>query len=217
MSHRGASPHWESMWSAGVHPGQAFDCSGPSATLVALLKRMGTPAPGSRALVPGCGRGYDCVALAEAGFDQVIGLELSSSATKVAQEYVMTSSKKGKIKIITDDFFTSKLPELEGFDFVWDMTFFCAIDPSVRVKWGEAHHRRIKQGGKLACGMFPIMPGKQGGPPFHVDFAAYQIVLTGFVLEERQDKVSDGEEHRPGGIASLGGGPGTGLSIWVKK
>jgi methyl halide transferase len=156
------------------------------------------------------------VAIAEKGYEEVIGLELSETATQAAREYVAASSMKGKIKIITGDFFTCNLPELEGFDFVWDMTFFCAIDPSVRPSWGSVHHRLLKPGGSLACGMFPYSPGKVGGPPYHVEFDDYLKCLEGFVLEERQDKVAEGEEHRPGGFAGLGG-PGTGLSIWVKR
>jgi hypothetical protein len=159
------------------------------------------------------------VALAEAGYEEVIGLELSETAAKAAQEYVDSSSRcKNKIKIVTGDFFTSELPaELAGFDFVWDMTFFCAIDPSVRGVWGEVHFRRIKQGGMLACGMFPFAPKKVGGPPYHVDFDAYNAALrpAGFVLEERQDKVAEGQEHRPGAVANLGS-PGTGLSLWKR-
>jgi len=46
--------------------------------------------------------------------------------------------------------------------------------------------------------MFPFAPQKVGGPPYHVDFEAYDAALstTGFMLEERQDKVAEGEEVR---------------------
>jgi len=65
-------------------------------------------------MVPGCGRGYDCVALAEKGYE-VVGLELSETAAKAAREYIAGSLVGRKIKIITGDFFTSDLARAFGF------------------------------------------------------------------------------------------------------
>ena len=69
----------------GLDPGVAFDCAGPSKTLLGRLARAPRPPAGASAFVPGCGRGYDCVALAAHGFDYVVGLELAPSAAAAAQ------------------------------------------------------------------------------------------------------------------------------------
>ena len=120
-NHDGASPMWENMWAGGLAPGAAFDCNGPSATLVGALSRLPTPPPGSSAFVPGCGRGYDCLALASHGFDRVVGLELSSSAATAAREYIAGSGSPHAEKVIIEvgDFFLPDvLPEAK-FDLVW--------------------------------------------------------------------------------------------------
>ena len=45
---------------------------------------MRKPAPGKRALVPGCGRAYDAIALAQYGFDAVVAVDVSPSACRAA-------------------------------------------------------------------------------------------------------------------------------------
>ena len=94
------------------------------------------------------------------------------------------------------------------------MTFFCAIALSARAGWGAAHVRRLAPGGTLLTGIFPIVPGKVGGPPFAVDADAYRTVLepAGLTAVEIVDKVAPGEQHTPGG--SRGGNMVTGLGRW---
>ena len=55
---------WEAMWKRGLEPGDAFDVGGVSGALASYLKRAPRPPEGSAALVPGCGRAYDALALA---------------------------------------------------------------------------------------------------------------------------------------------------------
>ena len=70
----GASGYWERLWSEGVAPGSMFDTGGaPCAALVRHLEEAAATT-GDRdalaartALVPGCGRGYDCAALFDFG------------------------------------------------------------------------------------------------------------------------------------------------------
>ena len=70
MSHR----DWESSWQLGNTP---WDAGGPAAQLEALIRADDLPA--GRALVPGCGSGYDVLALAGAG-RSTLGLEIAPSA-----------------------------------------------------------------------------------------------------------------------------------------
>ena len=56
------------QWAAGLGKGQAFDVGSPSATLISALSSMGPPLESAlTALVPGCGRAYDALALARHG------------------------------------------------------------------------------------------------------------------------------------------------------
>ena len=80
-NHAGASPHWEQLWAAdgGLPKGTRFDVAGVSLTLAAELARRADapPCAGRAALVPGCGRAYDALALAEHGQCHVLFLYAS--------------------------------------------------------------------------------------------------------------------------------------------
>lgn len=67
--------------------------------------------------------------------------------------------------------------ENEQFDFIYDYTFFCAIDPSLRAEWADKMFSLLKPGGILCTLIYPIMP-RDGGPPFEVDMEVYRKLLA---------------------------------------
>jgi len=74
-----------------------------------------------RALVPGCGRGYDVSVLAELGYE-AWGLEGSSTAVKICREAV---GEKERVGFVVGDFFeTGWQGECGGgdFDLIYDYT-----------------------------------------------------------------------------------------------
>lgn len=97
------------------------------------------PAIRRRALVPGCGRGYDVLLLASFGYD-AYGLEISETALKRAREEQEKNGEKyhvrdeaigkGKVDFIHGDFFESaswvgkdgKLGDGQMFDLIYDYT-----------------------------------------------------------------------------------------------
>jgi hypothetical protein len=55
----------------------------------------------------------------------------------------------------------------EPFDLVFDHTFFCAIDPSDRVRFGAMADRVLGSAGSVISIVFPIgRPAAEGGPPW---------------------------------------------------
>jgi len=213
------SPHWESMWSHGLGKGDAFDVGGVSASLYAELSssRMLKPAPGKSALVPGCGRAYDAVALAQYGFDSVTAVDVSESACKAAKlqldtERVVSLAKK--VEIVNADFFA--LDEGKQYDFVWDCTFLCALEPALREGWAKKYQALLAPGGTLLTCVFPIAPGKVGGPPFalSVELVTSLLEPLGFSAVSTHE-CADGEKHNPGGVSGLGS-PGTTLVQWKR-
>jgi len=93
MSHAGASPHWEKLWAqdGGLPKGTRFDVAGVARPLAAELSRRSKPGPGARALVPGCGRAYDALALARHGYASVVAVDLSPAACEAAREELQAS------------------------------------------------------------------------------------------------------------------------------
>ncbi|KAH7344897.1 S-adenosyl-L-methionine-dependent methyltransferase [Rhizoctonia solani] len=173
---------WDAAWQEGATP---WDAGMPQPPLRQVFETniwsdIGIPKSG-RALVPGCGRGYDAIYLASQGYS-VVGADLSATAISEAQKYL--SSQPGAENIQVEyqvlDYFKSSLLTEEPFDLVYDYTFFCAIPPELRVHWGRRMTEIIKPGGYLIALMYPIDPGRarNDGPPFPVDFEAYSAALN---------------------------------------
>jgi len=212
MPHAGASPHWEQSWSSGIPKGTAFDVGGPSATLLTALAT--NKYSGKTALVPGAGRAYDALAIAAHGFERVVACDLAPSACTAARTEISTSEFAKCVEVVQADFFDEA--ELSGtYDLIWDCTFLCALDPSVRTRWAERTAALLKPDGALITCVFPIAPGKQGGPPYALDVPLVRSLLepVGLRAVEVRDPLPSEEAHRPGALGALGG-PGTALAVW---
>jgi SAM-dependent methyltransferase len=152
----------------------------------------GAPSPGlldflahepvrGRVLVPGCGFGHDVRALA-ATADEVVGLDIAPSGIEGARQF----PRVGNERYVAGDLFD--LPaELRGaFDWVWEHTCFCAIDPAQRLAYVEAVAGALKPGGKLLA-VFYLNPGNDHpdeGPPFEVSVAELdRLFLPRFTLD----------------------------------
>lgn len=74
------------------------------------------------------------------------------------------------------------------FDFIFDYTFYCALDPSLRRKWGHRMSTLLRPNtGRLFTILFPILPGedRSKGPPYPVTIDDYRQSLepVGIVAE----------------------------------
>jgi len=161
--------------------------------------RVSLPTSG-RAIVPGCGRGYEVVYIANTLHLDTIGLDLSSTAIRAAQQNAAKAgtSPKTKFQFIETDFFKYEVPESDRFDLGFDYTFFCAIPPSRRADWGSQMRALIKQGGLLVTLMYPIDGERDDGPPFSVSEAAYTDALKvkAGIWSEVLNEVTEGREGR---------------------
>ncbi|KAF3973739.1 hypothetical protein CMV_002857 [Castanea mollissima] len=132
-------------------------------------KRVGSKTgalPKGSALVPGCGSGYDVAAIA-CPEHYVVGLDISDIAIKKAVEikidgweiYVIEDFRALCLPhyrmqvVLKADFFTRSPIEL--FDLILDYTFFCAIEPDMRLAWAQRICDILKPGGELITLMFP--------------------------------------------------------------
>ena len=153
---------WEAQYQKGETP---WDKGAPSPGLVDFLAQE--PVRG-RVLVPGCGAGHDVRALS-ATAEEVVGLDIAPSAIEGAAHFPRVKNERYELANLFE------LPaHLRGsFDWVWEHTCFCAIDPSLRVAYVEAVASALKPGGKLLA-IFYLDPGNNSpdeGPPFEVSVA----------------------------------------------
>ncbi|KAJ3825805.1 S-adenosyl-L-methionine-dependent methyltransferase [Lentinula raphanica] len=138
-----------------------------------------------KALVPGCGRGFDTIYLASTlGWKTVLGYDISITAVAAANDFLQSGnippSVSASIKFDVVDFFKLELPNEEKFDLIYDYTFYVAIPPTMRPDWGKQMQALIKPGGYLITLMFPHVPEPYKlGPPYWSSFENYVEVLGG--------------------------------------
>jgi cyclopropane fatty-acyl-phospholipid synthase-like methyltransferase len=151
---------WEKAWREGR---TGWDAGASPPVLEELVSTGQLPA--GRALVPGCGAGYDVLTLATEE-RSAVGLDLAPTA---AARFESLRAERGvprsRARVVTEDFFAFE-PDAP-FDLVWDYTFLCALDPSVRATWAKKVERLLADDGELVTLIFPAVdePPLGQGPP----------------------------------------------------
>lgn len=164
---------WEQAWKEARTPWDA----GASPPVLGELVRGGT-LPRGRALVPGCGAGYDVLTLASE--ERVaIGVDLApTAAARFEQLRVDHGIPASQAVYEVVDFF-DYTPE-EPFDLIWDYTFLCALDPSLREAWAEQMDRLLAANGELLTLIFPVVERPPDeGPPYPMTPRLVQELLEG--------------------------------------
>ena len=116
--------------------------------------------PLGQALVPGCGRGHDARALAQAGW-AVTGLDLAPSSVPLAKH--LADEERLPIDYRIGDFLSDE-PH-QQFDLVFEHTLFCAIPPVRRDDYVQALRHWLKPGG-LYLAVNYMITEDNGEPPF---------------------------------------------------
>ncbi|RJE23296.1 Thiopurine S-methyltransferase TPMT [Aspergillus sclerotialis] len=222
---------WSSLWDTGNS--NLWDRGIPSPALVDIIENhqqdqdlfypFTADGGRKRALVPGCGRGYDVVMLALHGFD-AYGLEISQTAVAEAEKYASSelkeptehnfgsvgnlSERPGTVKFVEGDFFAdgweSQCSDGEKFDLIYDYTFLCALHPSQRRDWATRMASLLEKGGLLVCLEFPMYKDpKLPGPPWGLNGVHWNLLSTGGdglvtsdMEEAEREKLSEGQFTR---------------------
>ena len=145
---------WNSRYASARTP---WDFGGVPAPLTRYLAAH--RGNGGRALIPGCGSGYEIAAFAQAGYT-VTAIDFSQPAVARARANVGDALAG---RVIEGDFFTHDFADAP-FDVVFERTFLCALPPSL---WRQMITRTatlLKPGGVLVG--FYFFGEKDDGPPF---------------------------------------------------
>ncbi|ETW84328.1 hypothetical protein HETIRDRAFT_381810 [Heterobasidion irregulare TC 32-1] len=186
-----AEQGWDEAWKQNLTPWEDPDVYDVQPALRELIdsSRLQLPTTG-KALVPGCGRGYDVIHIASSLGLETLGTDISSQAIQAAKERLASvpgATASGKVFFQEADFFSMALPENERFDLVYDYTFFVAIPPSRRSEWGRQMTALTKPGAYLITLAFPLgLDPNGGGPPFFMTPEHYHEALAGWtkILDE---------------------------------
>ncbi len=133
---------WEQLYQEGHTP---WDKGAPAPPLKEWIRSNPEKMNGS-VLVPGCGLGHDVHEIATSTqADEILGIDISPSAVESA----LGRSKSERTAFELADLFNLPESHRERFDWVWEHTCFCAIDPNLRSDYVKAVHGALKPGGRL--------------------------------------------------------------------
>jgi SAM-dependent methyltransferase len=146
---------WEARYESGDMPWEKGE---PSPGLVDFLGAH-PQLPRGTVCVPGCGTGHDARTWANAGFE-TFGYDLAPSAVRLSREKSAAAGIPARFE--RADFLTDPAPQ--RFDWLFEHTLFCAIDPNRRDDYVQALLRWLKPNGQFLA-VFYLIP-EEDGPPF---------------------------------------------------
>jgi SAM-dependent methyltransferase len=147
--------YWESRYQSGDMP---WEKGAPSPGLVDFLAAH-PDLPRGTVCVPGCGTGHDVREFARSGFD-TFGFDIAPGAIQLAAEKTKTAGLTAQFLLA--DFLRDEPPQL--FDWIFEHTLFCAIQPPKRDDYVRAVLRWLKPDGQYLAVNY-LIPDKDG-PPF---------------------------------------------------
>jgi methyl halide transferase len=147
--------YWEARYQTRDIP---WEKGAPSPGLVDFLAANHTLTRGA-VCVPGCGTGHDVREWARAGFD-AFGCDIAPSAIRLATARTRASGLRAAFRRL--DFLVDAPPAL--FDWVFEHTLFCAIQPDQRDDYVRALLRWLKPKGQYLAVNY-LIPDRDG-PPF---------------------------------------------------
>ena len=147
---------WESLYQAGD---MRWEKGAPSPGLVDFLASH-AQLPEQTVCVPGGGTGHDALEWAKAGF-RVYGYDIAPSAVRLSAQRAAAAG--GPVQFRQADFLRDEPPF--PFDWIFEHTLFCAIQPVERDLYIRAVQRWLKPGGNYLAINY-IITEDDDGPPF---------------------------------------------------
>ncbi|KAJ3100877.1 hypothetical protein HDU97_001867 [Phlyctochytrium planicorne] len=157
-----------------------------------------------RALVPGCGRGYDVVEFASRGI-KALGIDLSETGLQEAVKYRDEKKIDAELAELQLVNFFEWTPE-KAFDIIFDHTFLCALEKKLRSEWASKISSLVVPGGLLIAYMFPLRADDD-------EVETYKSLLS-HEFEEVFIRDLTAEEEVPKDRKHLGAEK---MSLWRKK
>lgn len=168
---------FDTRYAAGKAP---WDFGGVPDSLKVFLERHSGP---GRALIPGCGSGYEIEAFSTAGWD-VIGIDFSRIAVARARSLLGLLAER----VHEGDFFDYPLRE-GSFDIIYERTFLCTFPPEFWPRYAERIAALIAASGIL-CGFFFLGPEDEP-PPYPISQVQLDELLGAWFRKIEDEPVED--------------------------
>jgi SAM-dependent methyltransferase len=113
-----------------------------------------------RILIPGCGNAYEAEYLLSKNFENITLIDISEVLVSNIKSNYSEHIKNLRLSVLHDDFF-----EHSGeYDLIFEQTFFCALNPSLRKDHAKKMSELLAPNGRLVGIMFNRE--FDSGPPF---------------------------------------------------
>ncbi len=119
-------------------------------------------------LIPGAGNAYEAEYLLSKGFTDITVIDIAPTVVQKLQHHF---AQNHSIKILLGDFFEHTLQ----YDIILEQTFFCALPPSMRLRYVAKMHQLLKDNGRIAGLLFNRT--FEVGPPFGGNQQEYEILF----------------------------------------
>lgn len=173
-------------------------------------------APGSRVLVPLCGKSLDMLWLSGQGF-RVLGVDLSPLAiqqffaehqldAQVHEAADGTHHVAGAIEIIRGDIFGLDAATLASCSSVYDRAAVIAMPQAMRERYAQHVYARLPTGARALMITLEYPQAEMDGPPFSVDQAEVQRLLAAtwdITQLERRDILHSQPRFSAQGVTAL--------------
>jgi SAM-dependent methyltransferase len=147
--------YWENRYQTKDMPWEKGEASPGLVDFLAAHPEL----PRGTVCVPGCGTGHDARVWARGGFN-TFGFDIAPSAIQLSNERTKAAGLTATFQL--GDFLKDEPPQ--RFDWLFEHTLFCAIDPTEREAYHQALLRWLKPDGQFLAVNY-LIPDTEG-PPF---------------------------------------------------
>ncbi|WP_151638102.1 MULTISPECIES: methyltransferase domain-containing protein [Noviherbaspirillum] len=164
---------WEARFASGSIP---WDRGGPNPQLQRWIDASCIKAQ-QRAVVPGCGQGWEVAAMAAAGI-QVTGLDFAPAAIDACRALLTANQLDAQLCVADVLAWRPPMPV----DAVYEQTCLCALHPDHWQGYAKQLHAWLRPGGSLMM-LVAQVPSEESahgfikGPPYHCDINAVRALF----------------------------------------
>jgi SAM-dependent methyltransferase len=141
-------------------------------------------------LIPGCGNSYEAEYLYNKGFKNVYLIDISETALSNFKKRVPNFPIS---HLIHKNYFDLKTT----FDLIIEQTFFCAINPNLRLEYAQKGHQLLNKKGKIVGLLFKA-PLNDDHPPFGGNKEEYESYFKPYFHIKTMSPCYNSESEREG-------------------
>ncbi|WP_430613507.1 methyltransferase [Flavobacterium sp. JP2137] len=144
----------------------------------------------TKILIPGVGHGHELLYLYRSGFTDVTAIDIAEEAL---QKIAAAEPLFPKERLIQADFFQHS----DTYDLIVEQTFFCALEPDLRLNYVRKMDELLRKNGKLVGLLFDFCFPSEG-PPFGGSLETYQELFSSVLKISKMERAYNSIKPRAG-------------------